>query len=44
MQQPEDRSAIEDLTVSETESANVKGGGHDILLELDGVKGESRDR
>lgn len=36
---------IEDLTVSETETENVKGGmfASDYLLTLDGVKGESSD-
>jgi hypothetical protein len=36
---------IEDLTVSETETENVKGGmfAADYLLQLDGVKGESSD-
>ena len=41
---PEDRNVIEDLTVSETETAKVKGGGFvDHLLVIDGVKGESDD-
>lgn len=33
---------IEDLTLNETETENVKGGASDYLLELDGVKGESK--
>lgn len=33
---------IEDLTLNETEMENVKGGPTDYLLELDGIKGESR--
>jgi hypothetical protein len=33
---------IEDLTLSETETENIKGGPSDYLLELDGVKGESK--
>ena len=40
--QPEEQIAVEDLTVSETETATVKGGaGTDYLLLIDGVKGES---
>ena len=42
-QKPKDPTAIEDLTVSETETANVKGGAVDMFLRLDGVKGESGD-
>jgi hypothetical protein len=36
---------IEDLTVSETETENVKGGMYaaELLLKIEGVKGESRD-
>jgi hypothetical protein len=33
---------IEDLTLDELEAGNVKGGPADYLLELDGVKGESK--
>lgn len=40
---PENAEVIEDLTVSETETANVKGGAVDMFLRLDGVKGESGD-
>lgn len=41
---PEDRNIIEDLTVSEAETANVKGGGAvEYLLVIDGIKGESDD-
>lgn len=42
---PEDRNVIEDLTVSETETENVKGGhaSDRYLLDLSGVKGESED-
>ena len=34
---------IEDLTLNESEAGTVKGGASDYLLELDGVKGESKD-
>lgn len=41
---PENAVVIEDLTVSESETANVKGGAAvDFLLVVDGVKGESDD-
>lgn len=39
----EPSSVIEDLTLDETSSENVKGGPSDYLLELDGIKGESKD-
>jgi hypothetical protein len=37
---------MEDLTVSETETANVNGGmaAVDYYLQIDGVQGESKDR
>ena len=38
----ESSPAIEDLTLDEISSENVKGGPTDYLLELDGIKGESR--
>ncbi|HSB26479.1 MAG TPA: hypothetical protein VLE19_01430 [Pyrinomonadaceae bacterium] len=41
-QQPADK--IEDLTVIETETANVKGGAAvDYLLQIDGIQGESTE-
>ena len=39
----ENPDVIEDLTVSETETANVKGGAVDIFLRFDEAKGESQD-
>jgi len=39
-QQP---AAIEDLTVKETESENVKGGAVDMFVKITDVKGESKD-
>lgn len=38
----EQSSVVEDLTLNETNAANIKGGPSDYLLELDGIKGESR--
>jgi hypothetical protein len=35
---------IEDLTLNETETANIKGGPSDYLLEIDGIIGESSTR
>ena len=35
--------AIEDLTVNEIESGDVKGGAVDMILRIVDVKGESRD-
>ena len=40
-QSNESSITIEDLTLDETNSENVKGGPSDYLLTLDGVKGES---
>lgn len=37
-----DASKIEDLTLRESETENIKGGPTDFLLELDGIKGESK--
>lgn len=37
-----DASKIEDLTLSESEATQIKGGPTDYLLELDGIKGESK--
>jgi type VI protein secretion system component Hcp len=38
-----DEEQIDDLDVSAEESNDVKGGGNDFLLTLDGIKGESQD-
>ena len=41
---PEDHNIIEDLTVSETETANVKGGSPGrYLIELNDLKGEAEE-
>jgi hypothetical protein len=37
-------NVIEDLTVGEIETTNIKGGPFDYLLEIDGIKGESSPR
>jgi len=37
-------NVIEDLTLDEADTANIKGGPTDYLLELEGIKGESRSR
>ena len=42
-QKNEASNNIEDLTLNESEAGAVKGGPSDYLLELDGVKGESKD-
>ncbi len=34
-------TVIEDLTLNETTTDQVKGGATDFLLEIDGIKGES---
>ena len=42
-QKNEASNNIEDLTLNESEADTVKGGAVDFLLQLDGVKGESKD-
>jgi hypothetical protein len=37
-------NVIEDLTVGEIETTNIKGGATDYLLVIDGIKGESSPR
>ena len=38
--QPEEQITVEDLTVNETETANIKGGSGRYLIELQDLKGD----